>query len=102
LGIVIYRNGCFERLVVLRILQPPITVSAVRPWRSALQRQRCLPSSLGPVLLEALRRLAAICRNELMGTPPEKLASFRHLKRRQRLADLLRLHHAYQPCQRRR
>jgi len=35
--------------------------SAVKPWRTALQRERCLPSSvIGPVLLRALRRLASI------------------------------------------
>src|SRR4029077_17245768 len=40
-----------------------MTVSAVRPWRTALQRERRLPSSVtGPVLLRALRRLASICR----------------------------------------
>src|SRR3974390_1538533 len=42
-------------------------VSAVRPWRTALQRERSLPSSVvGPVLLRALRRLASICLRELM------------------------------------
>jgi hypothetical protein len=31
-----------------------MTVSAVRPWRTALQRERCLPSSVtGPVLFVA-------------------------------------------------
>jgi len=38
-----------------------MTVSAVRPWRKALQRERCLPSGVvGPVLFRALRRLASI------------------------------------------
>ena len=44
-----------------------MTVSAVRPWRTALQRERCLPSGVvGPVLLSALRRLASICLRELI------------------------------------
>src|SRR5208283_2382532 len=47
----------------------PITVSAVKPWRNALQRERCLPSSvIGPVLLDAFGRLASICLTEVMGT----------------------------------
>ena len=38
-----------------------MTVSAVRPWRNALRRERSLPSGVvGPVLLSALRRLASI------------------------------------------
>ena len=45
-----------------------ITVSAVRPWRTALQRDTCLPSSVfGPVLFSALRRLASICLYEVIG-----------------------------------
>src|SRR6516225_246392 len=44
-----------------------ITVSAVSPWRTALQRDTCFPASvLGPVLLSALRRLASICLYEVM------------------------------------
>src|SRR6516162_11538299 len=44
-----------------------MTVSAVRPWRTALQRERSLPSGvLGPVLFSALRRLASICLSELI------------------------------------
>src|ERR1039458_2040673 len=44
-----------------------MTVSAVRPWRTALQRERSLPSGVvGPVLLSALRRLASICLSELI------------------------------------
>ena len=41
----------------------------MRPWRTALRRKRSLPSSvLGPVLFEALRRLAAICRVRSSGS----------------------------------
>src|SRR5664280_2664411 len=44
-----------------------MTVSAVRPWRKALRRERSLPSGVvGPVLLSALRRLASICLSELI------------------------------------
>src|ERR1019366_8046237 len=54
-----------------------MTVSAVRPWRTALQRERCLPSSVtGPVLLRALRRLASICLKVVIERQPQKLASF--------------------------
>src|SRR5215468_593606 len=43
------------------------TVSAVSPWRTALQRDTCFPASVfGPVLLSALRRLASICRYEII------------------------------------
>ena len=39
-----------------------MTVSAVRPWRRALQRDARFPASVfGPVLGSALRRLASIC-----------------------------------------
>src|SRR6516164_6666273 len=45
-----------------------MTVSAVRPWRSALQRDaRFAASVFGPVLLSALRRLASIWRYEVIG-----------------------------------
>src|SRR5215468_1310462 len=48
-----------------------MTVSAVRPWRTALQRDTCLPASVfGPVLLSALRRLASLCLKEVMGSRP--------------------------------
>src|SRR3974377_1676065 len=51
-----------------------MTVSAVRPWRTALQRERSLPSSVvGPVLLRALRRLASICLRELIGYSIHKI-----------------------------
>src|SRR3974377_1048395 len=51
-----------------------MTVSTVRPWRTALQRERSLPSSVvGPVLLRALRRLASICLRELMGYSTHKI-----------------------------
>src|SRR3974390_763308 len=51
-----------------------MTVSAVRPWRTALQRERSLPSSVvGPVLLRALPRLASICLSELMGYSTHKI-----------------------------
>src|SRR5271169_4146476 len=44
-----------------------MTVSAVRPWRKALQRERSLPSGVvGPVLFSALRRLASTCLSELI------------------------------------
>ena len=56
-----------------------MTVSAVRPWRTALQRERCFPSGVvGPVLFSALRRLASICLRELIGNQAEQLGSFRH------------------------
>src|ERR1035437_7383692 len=59
-----------------------MTVSAVRPWRNALRRERCLPSGVvGPVLLSALRRLASICLRELIDDQQVKLGSFRHGKR---------------------
>src|ERR1035437_851519 len=56
-----------------------MTVSAVRPWRTALQRERCFPSGVvGPVLFSALRRLASICLRELIENPVEQLGSFRN------------------------
>src|SRR5664279_927202 len=56
-----------------------MTVSAVRPWRTALQRERRLPSGVvGPVLFSALRRLASICLRELIENQAEQLGSFRH------------------------
>src|SRR5450756_331367 len=56
-----------------------MTVSAVRPWRTALQRERRLPSGVvGPVLFSALRRLASICLRELIENQSEQLGSFRH------------------------
>jgi hypothetical protein len=67
----------FEGFVAVGILSVPMTVSAVRPWRTALQRERCLPSSVtGPVLLVALRRLASICLKVVMECLPQQLASF--------------------------
>ena len=55
-----------------------MTVSAVRPWRTALQRERRLPSAVvGPVLFSALRWLASICLRELIENQSE-LASFCH------------------------
>jgi hypothetical protein len=55
----------------------PITVSAVSPWRTALQREACFPASvLGPVLLRELRRLASNCFTEVIGGQRQKLASF--------------------------
>src|SRR5215469_16050526 len=54
-----------------------MTVSAVRPWRRALQREACFPSSdFGPVLLSALRRLASICLYEVIERHAPKLRSF--------------------------
>src|SRR5215470_17099388 len=45
-----------------------MTVSAVSPWRTAFWRDLLLPSSVvGPVLKRALRRLASICRSEVIG-----------------------------------
>src|ERR1035437_6564836 len=56
-----------------------MTVSAVRSWRRALQRERSLPSGVaGPVLFSALRRVASICLSELIANQAEQLASFRH------------------------
>src|SRR5450759_3693624 len=56
-----------------------MTVSAVRPWRTALQRERRLPSGVvGPVLLNALRRLASICLRELIENQAEQWGSCRH------------------------
>src|SRR5262249_60321010 len=44
-----------------------MTVSALSPWRTALQRDACFPAFVfGPVLLSALRRLASICLYEVM------------------------------------
>src|SRR5262249_24463417 len=46
-------------------------VSAVSPWRRALQRDTCFPDSVfGPVLRSALRRLAWICRYEVIESHP--------------------------------
>ena len=54
-----------------------MTVSAVRPWRTALQRERSFPSGVvGPVLLSALRRLASICLSELIEDQLAELALF--------------------------
>ena len=54
-----------------------MTVSEVRPWLKALQRERSLPSGvIGPVLLSALRRLASICFSELIEDQPGGLALF--------------------------
>src|SRR5262249_180787 len=51
-----------------------MTVSAVRPWRSALRRDACFPGSVfGPVLRSALPRLASIRRYEVMGFLPNWL-----------------------------
>jgi hypothetical protein len=62
LGIIVRDDRRFESAVVIDI------VSAHNPWRTAFCRDRRLPSSvLGPVLLSALRRLASICRNDVMG-----------------------------------
>jgi hypothetical protein len=56
-----------------------ITVSAVSPWRTALQRHRSLPYCvIGPVLLRALRRLGSICLSDAIADHPRKLASFRN------------------------
>src|SRR6266436_6601138 len=55
------------------------TVSAHSPCRTAFRRDRRLPSSvLGPVLLMALRRLASICRNEVMGWSVRRHFSAKH------------------------
>ena len=57
-----------------------MTVSAVRPWREALQRECSLPSGVvGPVLLSALRRLASICLRDVIEDRSEQMGSFRHL-----------------------
>ena len=56
---------------------PAMTVSAVRPWRTALRRERSLPSGVvGPVLLSALRRLASICLSELIEDQLENWVRF--------------------------
>ena len=65
-----------------------ITVSAVRPCRSELQRERCLPFTVaGPVLLEALRRLASICLKVVIGKLLEQSGSFCNSMHRRRSAD---------------
>src|SRR3974390_1313534 len=54
-----------------------MSVSPVRPWRTALQRECSLPSSVvGPVLLSALRRLASICLREVMDIQLTKWVRF--------------------------
>jgi hypothetical protein len=54
-----------------------MTVSAVRPWRKALQRERRLPSLVvGPVLFGVLQRLASICLRELFENQTEQFGSF--------------------------
>src|ERR1700741_2811909 len=46
-----------------------MTVSAVSPCRTAFWRDLLLPpSEIGPVLRRALRRLASICRSEVIGS----------------------------------
>src|SRR6516164_457357 len=61
-------------------------VSAVSPWRTALQRDACFPASVfGAVLLSALRRLASICRYEVMGHCPPNWICFAVLTRSHRL-----------------
>src|SRR5450759_5857885 len=57
-----------------------MTVSAVRPWRNALLRERSLPSGVvGPALLSALRRLASICLRDVIEHRSQQMGSFRHL-----------------------
>ena len=64
------------------------TVSAIRPWQTALQRKRCLPSSVtGPVLLAALRRLASICLRVVIERESRQLASFCYFGGRWAAAD---------------
>src|SRR6516162_2265103 len=83
----------------------PITVSAVRPWRTALQRDECLPASVfGPVLLRAFRRLASICRYEVIGDSPNWVRSV-ILRRLRLVADVSstkareqRRSHQCRPC----
>src|SRR5450759_292409 len=54
-----------------------MTVSAVRPWRKALRRERSLPSGVvGPVLLSALRRLASICLRDVIADRLVQMGSF--------------------------
>src|SRR6476620_8273537 len=54
-------------------------VSAVRPWRIAFRRDRCLPAAVaGPALNCAFLRFASICRDEVIVRPARQLASFRH------------------------
>src|SRR5215471_15464263 len=54
-----------------------MTVSAVSPWRTALQRDTCFPASVfGPELLSALRRFASICLYEVMENRPPNWVRF--------------------------
>jgi hypothetical protein len=58
------------RYAVLISSTTSTTVSAHSPCRTAFCRDRCFPSSvIGPVLLIAFRRLASICRNEVISQP---------------------------------
>ena len=57
---------------LLHLRAHAMTVSAVRPWRTALQRERRLPSGVvGPVLFSVLRRLASICLREVIENQSE-------------------------------
>src|SRR5262249_23668420 len=63
-----------------------MTVSAVSPWRTALRRDFCFPASvLGPVLLNALRRLASNCRHDVIAARPSNWVRFAILARPHRL-----------------
>src|SRR6516162_1475500 len=64
-GVVICNDGCFERLIVLNIFQSDDD-SFGRQTMSDCIVPRSPFSVFGPVLLSALRRLASICRNEVI------------------------------------
>jgi len=77
-------NACFVLDGVTATEEYQMTVSAVRPRRTAFCRDLLLPSSVtGPVLSCAFRRLASICRSELILPPAAKLASFRYFQAEQ-------------------
>ena len=68
LGIVIRSDGRFECPVVFGIFHGGNDGFGSQSVRTALRRDWRLPCSVfGPVLLKALRRLASIWRNDVMG-----------------------------------
>ena len=62
----------FEGLVIFWIFEHAMTVSAVRPWRTASQRERRLPSGVvGPVLRRRCGGGFDLLKEELIQNPAE-------------------------------
>ena len=65
--VIVRDDGCLETAIIISSTIST-TVSADNPCRTAFCLDWRLPRSVvGPVLRSALRRLASICRNEVMG-----------------------------------